>query len=529
MRKKVFQEVVMATALAPVDGSGAEPVLTESRHRSTKGGSASGHVGIAHVVANRRLDPLVKRGYGKKGASIVRHPEVWPNTGITSQGPAPRENVMRTGRHVVLFLAFTITLAAQARAVESAGYLDRAGFQMTSVAQLAYEPLASALQEIQTSTNLRPRIDEADLSPKVATDGPVMITELTDLDHPWETTFFFYRRDDGQAYFLRIRSTMEAPEARLWSEGPSEIVLSRRGTRWQPEASLDTFRFGHNQTSIAPRLSVSDAIGCVAKILGLTPWDWTSAVTLFTSITCNATTQFEVAEVLLACASVFSFGTADVTATAGCIGGVGKLISCGILSCSTVPPVPSGVTASDGGYTDRVHITWNQASGASYYVLYRSLTPTSGGSTLGSTQSTSYDDYSAVTSALYYYSVQACSSAGCSAISGYDSGWRASSSSGCSGTSYTAYLNVGGTSYQPNGSYYYSSVWGLHQGHLTGPAGTDFDLYLQQWNGNWYDVAASAGTTSTESISFNGPPNYYMWRVHAWSGSGWYTLCINHP
>ena len=57
---------------------------------------------------------------------------------------------------------------------------------------------------------------------------------------------------------------------------------------------------------------------------------------------------------------------------------------------------------------------------------------------------------------------------------------------GCTGYEFTATgsLSSGGSAYQPNGSYYYSSASGTHRGCLDGPTGTDFDLYLQKWNGS---------------------------------------------
>jgi len=104
---------------------------------------------------------------------------------------------------------------------------------------------------------------------------------------------------------------------------------------------------------------------------------------------------------------------------------------------------------------------------------------------------------------------------------------------GCGGTTYTGTLSgTGANSYQPSESpgYYYSSVSGAHTGSLTGPSGTDFDLYLQKWNGSsWAIVARSEGTTSTESISYNGTAGYYRWRIYSYSGSGSFTLCATRP
>ncbi len=96
---------------------------------------------------------------------------------------------------------------------------------------------------------------------------------------------------------------------------------------------------------------------------------------------------------------------------------------------------------------------------------------------------------------------------------------------------YTGTLSGSGASaYQPNGSYYYTSKSGTHQGWLQGPSGTDFDLYLQKWNGwTWTTVASSEGTTSTESISYSGTKGYYRWRIYSYSGSGTYQFWMKRP
>ncbi|MFL6335168.1 MAG: S8 family peptidase [Pyrinomonadaceae bacterium] len=99
------------------------------------------------------------------------------------------------------------------------------------------------------------------------------------------------------------------------------------------------------------------------------------------------------------------------------------------------------------------------------------------------------------------------------------------------GTLYTGSLSgTGATSYQPNGTYYFSSVSGTHKGCLVGPAGTDFDLYLQKWNGSaWVTVASSTSATSNETISYTGTSGYYTWQVYSYSGSGSYNFWTLHP
>ena len=84
--------------------------------------------------------------------------------------------------------------------------------------------------------------------------------------------------------------------------------------------------------------------------------------------------------------------------------------------------------------------------------------------------------------------------------------------------------------YQPNGTYYQSTVSGSHTGQLSGPATADFDLYLYRWNGyGWSLVGRSESASSTESISYSGAAGYYYWEVYSYSGSGSYTLVTTRP
>lgn len=52
---------------------------------------------------------------------------------------------------------------------------------------------------------------------------------------------------------------------------------------------------------------------------------------------------------------------------------------------------------------------------------------------------------------------------------------------------------------------------------------TDFDLYLQKWNGSaWQTVASSTGYTSTEAIDYSAAPGTYRFQVYSYAGSGEY-------
>ncbi len=105
------------------------------------------------------------------------------------------------------------------------------------------------------------------------------------------------------------------------------------------------------------------------------------------------------------------------------------------------------------------------------------------------------------------------------------------SDGGCAGTTYTGTLSSqGSTQIQPNGTYYYSAAAGQHVGCLTGPANTDFDLYLDRWNGSsWAQVAKSDSPESSEKITYSGTVGYYRWRIKSYSGTGSYTFQLQKP
>ncbi|MFN7948221.1 MAG: S8 family peptidase [Blastocatellia bacterium] len=95
---------------------------------------------------------------------------------------------------------------------------------------------------------------------------------------------------------------------------------------------------------------------------------------------------------------------------------------------------------------------------------------------------------------------------------------------------YTGLLFPGQAGFEPNGTYYRSDSWGWHKGWLRGPEGKDFDLYLWRWDGTqWVVVASSESPTPAEEISYYGAPGYYIWRIYAYSGNGFYNFWMQHP
>jgi streptogrisin C len=71
---------------------------------------------------------------------------------------------------------------------------------------------------------------------------------------------------------------------------------------------------------------------------------------------------------------------------------------------------------------------------------------------------------------------------------------------------------------------------GTHNACLTPPAGADFDLSLQRWNGtSWRTVAKAAGDTSSEQLTFTGRGGRYRYSVSSAEGSGAYVLGVDVP
>jgi PKD repeat protein len=90
------------------------------------------------------------------------------------------------------------------------------------------------------------------------------------------------------------------------------------------------------------------------------------------------------------------------------------------------PAAPTGVSASDGTFTDRVRILWNASSGATNYHVYRNTVNNSGSAAdLGSVTSTGADDMGAAAGTTYWYWVKAFNANDGSPFSAPDTGYRA--------------------------------------------------------------------------------------------------------
>ncbi len=127
----------------------------------------------------------------------------------------------------------------------------------------------------------------------------------------------------------------------------------------------------------------------------------------------------------------------DTTATPGTDYWYG-LKACNTTGCSTFsgqslgrravaaapPTMPTSVSASDDTFTGKIAVNWNSVLNATYYEVYRSAVSGTNGNLLASPLAPNYDDSGAVAGTIYFYSIKACNSAGCSGFSNQDPGRR---------------------------------------------------------------------------------------------------------
>ncbi|MBI3986357.1 MAG: PQQ-binding-like beta-propeller repeat protein, partial [Lentisphaerae bacterium] len=93
-----------------------------------------------------------------------------------------------------------------------------------------------------------------------------------------------------------------------------------------------------------------------------------------------------------------------------------------------LPGTPTGVSASDGAYSDRIHVVWSAVSNASGYEVWRhTANDTTAAGKLADTAETVFDDTTAMVGPIYFYWVKATNASGASGFSDPDSGYAGTS------------------------------------------------------------------------------------------------------
>jgi fibronectin type 3 domain-containing protein len=168
------------------------------------------------------------------------------------------------------------------------------------------------------------------------------------------------------------------------------------------------------------------------------------------------------------------------------------------------PPPPTNIQASDGVYSSKVLVTWEERPDTLYSRVYRATTPDGTRTQIGTTGATHWDDLSAEACRGYYYWVKSCNAYGCSDFSAYDVGTR-------SGTTAPP------SSIQASDGDYTEKVlvtWSSVSGALL------YKVYRAASLNGTKDVVCATGTTSCDDTSASEGSIYYYW-VRAFSVCGW--------
>jgi fibronectin type 3 domain-containing protein len=171
------------------------------------------------------------------------------------------------------------------------------------------------------------------------------------------------------------------------------------------------------------------------------------------------------------------------------------------------PSTVTGVTASDGTFTDRVTVSWQAASGASTYNVYRNSSNQSGAAAIlaSGRTITSFTDWTADPGATYYYWVRAFNSVGNSGFSASDSGYARN---------------------PPPAPTSLSATDGVHDDSIVVtwsavPAAEQYRVYISTSADGPYSLRASplaSITTYTDTSAARG--TVYHYRVESWTAAG---------
>ena len=198
---------------------------------------------------------------------------------------------------------------------------------------------------------------------------------------------------------------------------------------------------------------------------------------------------------------------------------------CSVLSAAdsgyaepVIPDTPSGVSASDGTYDDRVRVNWNPVPGAANYEIWRATSQGGSYSQIGETNSPPYDDTTVSVGTTYWYRVKACSAAGCSPLSAPDSGYAQTGGGGGGGGGDTPPGRPGGVS-ATNGTYTdkVQITWNAVDG------AESYQVFYSTAEGGTYTQIAETTETSyddTDDASPLDPCVSYWYKVRACNAAG---------
>jgi fibronectin type 3 domain-containing protein len=154
------------------------------------------------------------------------------------------------------------------------------------------------------------------------------------------------------------------------------------------------------------------------------------------------------------------------------------------------------VEATDCTFEDKVQITWDSVSGATYYEVHRAESESGTKTKLGEPTSTSFDDTTVELNETYYYWVKACGTSECSPFSDADQG-----SACCDVPDAPAEVQATDGTYGDRIAVTWDAVTGA----------TSYRVYRADSPEGSQTEIGSPGGTSFEDTSVTPGVNYYYW------------------
>jgi len=240
-----------------------------------------------------------------------------------------------------------------------------------------------------------------------------------------------------------------------------------------------------------------------------------------------------------------------VTMLAACGGGGGGAGGGAASSppAPTVPGTPTGMTATAGD--GKTTIGWGAVTGASSYNVYRSTTPGTQGTKVGTSTTTSYVDSTVANGSTYYYQVTASSAAGEGTATAQSAGVTPAIPvtvpavpTGLTTNPGDAQVTLGWTAVAGASSYnVYRSASAGSQGAKIGTTSTTQYIDSSVTNGATYyyavtadnavgegtATALSAGVTPAAAVTTPSTPKATTWTNAKIGGGGYVTGLIFHP
>jgi hypothetical protein len=204
--------------------------------------------------------------------------------------------------------------------------------QVKSLDEVEYPQVGKILGALSSHRGIEPQVHQAIYLPGSGSSLLAVVIPLRSPFHNEAALYLYYYPETGDHFLLQISTDLKgAPEVRLWGAGQAEILVNENGLVLLPRPSDSTFRL---PAAISKELTPREILDCIAVFLGIS-LDFSSLENLLLSTSCSTFNAIALGLTATNCLSIAGVGPNLAFATLGCVTGIARLISCGILNCTT--------------------------------------------------------------------------------------------------------------------------------------------------------------------------------------------------